>query len=59
MTNTEFTREGYYADLNSKWTVAENNPLCKCGWSTLERTIFQTETQSMIMIFGMKRKKEW
>ncbi|MFT6998410.1 MAG: dihydroorotase [Cryomorphaceae bacterium] len=43
ITNTKFTREGYYADLNSKWTVAENNPLYKCGWSTLERTIFQTE----------------
>ncbi|WP_296312053.1 dihydroorotase [Winogradskyella sp. UBA3174] len=43
-----FIRKGYYADLtlvdlNSKWTVAKDNLLYKCGWSPLEGTIFQTE----------------
>jgi dihydroorotase len=48
MTNRGFIREGYYADLtlvdlNSKWTVAKDNLLYKCGWSPLEGTLFQTE----------------
>ena len=48
MTNRGFIREGYCADLtlvdlNSKWTVAKENLLYKCGWSPLEGTIFQTE----------------
>lgn len=48
MTNRGFIRKGYYADLtlvdlNSKWTVAKDNLLYKCGWSPLENTVFQTE----------------
>jgi dihydroorotase len=48
MTNRGFIREGYCADLtlvdlNSKWTVAKENLLYKCGWSPLEGTLFQTE----------------
>jgi dihydroorotase len=47
MIHRGFIREGYYADLtlvdlNSKWTVAKENLLYKCGWSPLEGTIFQT-----------------
>jgi len=43
-----FIREGYYADLtlvdlNSKWTVAKDNILYKCGWSPLEGTTFQSK----------------
>ncbi|MFT6966584.1 MAG: dihydroorotase [Marivirga sp.] len=48
MTKRGFIRKGYYADLtlvdlDSKWTVAKDNLLYKCGWSPLEGTIFQTE----------------
>tara|TARA_B100000809_G_scaffold188705_1_gene187086 strand:- start:278 stop:1621 length:1344 start_codon:yes stop_codon:yes gene_type:complete len=48
MTDRGFIRKGYYADLtlvdlNSKWTVAKDNLLYKCGWSPLENTVFQTE----------------
>ena len=47
MIHRGFIREGYYADLtlvdlNSKWIVAKENLLYKCGWSPLEGTIFQT-----------------
>lgn len=46
-----FIREGYYADLtlvdlDSKWTVAKNNILYKCGWSPLEGTAFSTKVIS-------------
>jgi dihydroorotase len=42
-----FIREGYFADLtivdlNSSWTVDNQNVLYKCGWSPLEGTMFQT-----------------
>jgi dihydroorotase len=48
MTKRGFIRKGYHADLtlvdlNSKWTVAKDNLLYKCGWSPLEGTVFQTE----------------
>lgn len=40
-----FVREGYFADLtlvdlNSRWIVAKDNLLYKCGWSPLEGTTF-------------------
>jgi dihydroorotase len=48
MTKRGFIREGYYADLtlvdlNSKWTVAKDNLLYKCGWSPLEGTTFNSK----------------
>jgi dihydroorotase len=48
MTKRGFIREGYYADLtlvdlNSKWTVAKDNLMYKCGWSPLEGTTFSCE----------------
>jgi dihydroorotase len=47
MTKRGFIREGYFADLalvdlNSKWTATKDNLFCKCGWSSLEGTTFQT-----------------
>jgi dihydroorotase len=46
--NRGFIREGYFADLtlvdlNSKWIVAKENLLYKCGWSPLEGTKFQSK----------------
>ena len=43
-----FIREGYYADLcivdlNSSWTVHQDNLLYKCGWSPLEGTMFHAK----------------
>ena len=43
-----FIREGYKADLvlvdlDSKWTVSEENILYKCGWSPLEGTEFSSK----------------
>jgi dihydroorotase len=48
MTKRGFIREGYFADLtlvdlNSKWTVAKDNLLYKCGWSPLEGTTFSSK----------------
>jgi dihydroorotase len=48
ITNRGYIREGYYADLtlvdlNSKWTVAKENLLYKCGWSPLEGTTFNSK----------------
>ena len=46
--NRGFIREGYYADLtivdlNSNWTVSNENILSKCGWSPLEGTVFSSK----------------
>jgi dihydroorotase len=46
--NRGFIQEGYFADLcivdlNSIWTVSNENILSKCGWSPLDGTIFQTK----------------
>jgi dihydroorotase len=46
--NRGFIREGYFADLTivdleSSWTVSQENTLYKCGWSPLEGTTFQTQ----------------
>jgi dihydroorotase len=43
-----FIREGYFADLtivdlNSSWTVSQENILSKCGWSPLDGTTFQAK----------------
>jgi dihydroorotase len=43
-----FIREGYYADLtlvdlDSSWTVSNDNILYKCGWSPLEGTTFTSK----------------
>ncbi len=43
-----YIREGYFADLtlvdlNSEWTVSEENILYKCGWSPLEGTTFHSQ----------------
>ena len=43
-----FIREGYKADLallelDSKWTVSEENILYKCGWSPLEGSEFSSK----------------
>jgi dihydroorotase len=43
-----FIREGYFADLtivdlNSSWTVSQENILSKCGWSPLVGTTFQAK----------------
>ncbi|MCF8449981.1 MAG: dihydroorotase [Taibaiella sp.] len=45
--NRGFIRPGYYADLvlvdlNSKWTVNENNILYKCGWSPFNGHTFSS-----------------
>lgn len=42
-----FLREGYYADmvivdLDSPWTVGEENILAKCGWSPFTGTLFRS-----------------
>jgi len=47
ITNRGFIREGYFADLtlvdlNSEWTVSNDNLYYKCAWSPLEGTRFQT-----------------
>lgn len=43
-----YIKEGYYADLtlvdmNSPWTVNQENILYKCAWSPLEGTTFQAK----------------
>jgi len=43
-----FIREGHYADLtlvdlDSSWTVSNDNILYKCGWSPLEGTTFTSK----------------
>lgn len=45
-----FIKEGYFADLvlinpDSKWTVAKENILYKCGWSPFEGTEFRTQIE--------------
>lgn len=45
-----FIREGYYADaclvqLQSPWTVSNENILSHCGWSPLEGTSFQSRIE--------------
>ena len=49
-----FIREGYFADLvvvdlNSAWTVGEENILYKCNWSPLLGTVFQTKVTHTIV----------
>ncbi len=43
-----FVREGYFADLvlvdlNSPWTVNQNNILYKCGWSPFNNQVFNAK----------------
>jgi len=45
-----YVREGYWADLvlvdlNSPWTVAQDNILAKCGWSPFEGTTFPSQVK--------------
>lgn len=45
--NRGFIREGYFADLTivdleSPWTVSQENIVSKCGWSPLNGTTFHT-----------------
>lgn len=49
-----FIREGYKADIcivnpDSKWTVAKDNILYKCGWSPFEGTSFTTRVEKTII----------